>query len=77
MNFEAWNKDEKSQARDVKVKRDFLGGLVKAGTVLKAYHNLRVFIQDPKDPEKCARYDVGGDMFTYFFEEIPKPSGKA
>lgn len=70
MNYEPWNQDEKSQARKVKARRDVLGGAIKAGTELLAYHKIRVFIQDPKDPGKVARYDVGHDMFDLFFVEL-------
>jgi hypothetical protein len=78
MNYEAWNQDEKSQARRVRARRDVLGGLVKAGAELLAYHKIRIFIQDPKDATKCARFDVGRDMFDLFFEELePKKAPPA
>ena len=54
----------------MRARRDVLGGLIKKGTELLAYHKIRIFVQDPKDQTKCARFDVGIDMFDLFFEEL-------
>lgn len=51
--------------------------MIKKDEVVLAYHQIRVFVQDPKDPEKVARYDVGIDLFDYFFEEMPKEKAPA
>ena len=72
MEFKPWNEDEKSQTRRVKARRDVLGGLIKQGTEVLAYHKIRIFVPDPKDPAKCASFDVGMDMFSQFFEELEK-----
>jgi hypothetical protein len=72
MEFKPWNEDEKLQTRRVKAKRDVLGGLIKQGQEVLAYHKIRIYVVDPKDTAKCAAFDVGIDMFNQFFEELEK-----
>ena len=70
MHYEPWNEDEKANGRKVKAKVDVAGGLIKAGQKVLAYHKFRVYVEDPNDSTRAARFDIDMSLFDDWFEEL-------
>ena len=84
MNYEPFPEDVRIQCKRMRLVKDIIGGLVKKGTVVWAYHKFRIYI--PKDPKKkeptdplheppteAARYEFDGQLFDTSFVPVDPP----
>lgn len=80
MNYEPFPEDIRVQCRRMKLTKDIIGGWVKKGTIVFAYHKFRIYIPKPgsdaKKPTEAARYEFDGQLFDFSFVPVDPPKKK-
>lgn len=86
MRYEPFPEDVRSNCKKMRLKKDLIGGRIKAGTIIFTYHKFRIYVPKPGSgdpPKEAARFEFGTEMYDSYFEpadpvEVPaaKPAAK-
>jgi hypothetical protein len=77
VRYDPFPSDVRSQCKKMTLKKDLIGGRIKAGTVIWAYHKFRIYVPKPDagaEPKEAARFEFDGQLFDDFFEPVKDPN---
>jgi hypothetical protein len=63
----------------VRVKKDLVGGMVKAGQTIYAYHRFRIYVPDPESgspPKQAMGFEFDGQLWDQYFEIVQEQAQK-